>query len=172
MEGASICEKYICPPHTTDFAILYLPTEGLYAEVIRRQGLVDDLQRNCRIVVAGPTVLLATLNSLRMGFRTLAIQKRSSEVWELLSAVKTEFSKYGTVLDKVQRKLTEASNQIELVARRKRAIDRHLRGVEEASDQQAEQLLQLNELSDLIDENELDDNEVAPTGSLDFTNVS
>ena len=97
-----------------------------------------------------------------MGFRTLAIQKRSSEVWELLSAVKTEFSKYGTVLDKVQRKLTEASNQIELVARRKRAIDRHLRGVEEASDQQAEQLLQLNELSDLIDVNELDDNEVAP----------
>jgi DNA recombination protein RmuC len=92
-EGASICEKYVCPPHTTDFAILYLPTEGLYAEVIRRPGLMDDLQRRCRIVVAGPTVLLAILNSLQMGFRTLAIQKRSSEVRHLLSAVKTEFDR-------------------------------------------------------------------------------
>jgi DNA recombination protein RmuC len=163
LEGASICEKYICPPHTTDFAILYVPTEGLYAEVIRRQGLVDELQRNCRIVVAGPTVLLATLNSLRMGFRTLAIQKRSSEVWELLSAVKTEFSKYGTVLDKVQKKLTEASNQIELVARRRRAIDRRLRSVEEAPDHQAEQLLQLDDVSDLVDENESDEDEFTPT---------
>jgi DNA recombination protein RmuC len=162
MEGASICEKYICPPHTTDFAILYLPTEGLYAEVIRRNGLVDDLQRDFRIVVAGPTVLLATLNSLRMGFRTLAIQKRSSEVWELLSAVKTEFSKYGSVLDKVHRKLTEASNQIELVARRKRAIDKRLRGVEEASNQQAQQLLELKDFNDSIDDSEFDAEEVVP----------
>jgi DNA recombination protein RmuC len=160
MEAASICEKYICPPHTTDFAILYLPTEGLYAEAIRRNGLVDDLQRDYRIVVAGPTVLLATLNSLRMGFRTLAIQKRSSEVWELLSAVKTEFSKYGSVLDKVQKKLTEASNQIELVARRKRAIDKRLQGVEGATDQQAEQLLELNDLSDSMDNNESEVEEV------------
>jgi DNA recombination protein RmuC len=160
-EGASICEKYICPPFTTDFAILYLPTEGLYAEVIRRSGLVDDLQRNCRIVIAGPTVLLATLNSLRMGFRTLAIQKRSSEVWELLSAVKTEFSKYGTVLDRVQKKLTEASNQIDLVARRKKAIDRRLRSVEEADDHQAEVLLQLGAVNDLIDESEPGEEELA-----------
>jgi DNA recombination protein RmuC len=161
-EAASICEKYISPPHTTDFAILYLPTEGLYAEVIRRNGLVDDLQREYRIVVAGPTVLLATLNSLRMGFRTLAIQKRSSEVWELLSAVKTEFSKYGSVLDKVHKKLTEASNQIELVARRKRAIDRRLRGVEEASDQQTQELLELNDLNDSVDDTEFDAEEVVP----------
>jgi DNA recombination protein RmuC len=160
-EGASICEKYICPPFTTDFAILYLPTEGLYAEVIRRSGLVDDLQRNCRIVIAGPTVLLATLNSLRMGFRTLAIQKRSSEVWELLSAVKTEFSKYGTVLDRVQKKLTEASNQIDLVTRRKKAIDRRLRGVEEATEQQAEQLLELGTANDLLDDPEPDESEMA-----------
>jgi DNA recombination protein RmuC len=112
-EGATICDKYVCPPHTTDFAILYLPTEGLYAEVIRRPGLLEDLQRKCRIIVAGPTVLLAILNSLRIGFRTLAIQKRSSEVWQLLAAVKTEFGKYGEVLDRVQKKLNEASNQIE-----------------------------------------------------------
>jgi DNA recombination protein RmuC len=138
----------------------------LYAEVIRRNGLVDDLQRNWRIVVAGPTVLLATLNSLRMGFRTLAIQKRSSEVWELLSAVKTEFSKYGTILDKVQKKLTEASDQIEQVARRKRAIDKRLRGVEEASDQQAEQLLKINDLSGSMDDDEPEAEEVVATDAL------
>lgn len=142
-EGAKICEKYICPPHTTDFAVLYLPTEGLYAEVIRRQGLLDDLQRKCRIVVAGPTVLLAILNSLRMGFRTLAIQKRSGEIWQLLAAVKTEFGKYGDVLDKVQKKLHEASDQIENVSRRKRAIDRKLKGIEQIPDLQAEGLLEI-----------------------------
>jgi DNA recombination protein RmuC len=154
-ESASICEKYICPPHTTDFAILYLPTEGLYAEVIRRPGLIDDLQRKCRIVVAGPTVLLAILNSLRMGFRTLAIQKRSSEIWQLLAAVKTEFGKYGDVLEKVQKKLNEASNQIESVSRRKRAIDRKLRGVEQIPELEAQQLLQIDspgtELDDEVD---------------------
>jgi DNA recombination protein RmuC len=164
MEAASICEKYICPPHTTDFAILYLPTEGLYAEVIRRNGLVDDLQRTWRVVVAGPTVLLATLNSLRMGFRTLAIQKRSSEVWELLSAVKTEFAKYGSVLDKVQRKLTEASNQIESVAQRKRAIDRRLRTVEAAPDQQAKQLLEFNDLDDSMNDSEFDEGHASQIG--------
>jgi DNA recombination protein RmuC len=145
-EGKSICAKYICPPHTTDFAILYLPTEGLYAEVIRRPGLVDDLQRQCRIVVAGPTVLMAILSSLRMGFRTLAIQKRSGEVWQLLGAVKTEFGKYGEVLDKVKKKLDEASNQIDNVARRRRAMDRTLRGVERLSDADADQLLPLDRL--------------------------
>ena len=140
-EGASICEKYVCPPHTTDFAILYLPTEGLYAEVIRRPGLMDDLQRRCRIVVAGPTVLLAILNSLQMGFRTLAIQKRSSEVWRLLAAVKSEFGKYGEVLDKVKKKLAEASNTIDQVAVRRKQIDRKLSGVETLPDLEANRLL-------------------------------
>jgi DNA recombination protein RmuC len=121
-----ICEKYVHPPHSTDFAVLFLPTEGLFAEIIRRPGLVDDLQRECRIVVTGPTTLMALLNSLRMGFRTLAIQKRSSEVWQVLAAVKTEFGKYGEILDKVQQKLHEASNTIDKVSVRRRAIDRRL----------------------------------------------
>jgi DNA recombination protein RmuC len=151
-EGASICDKYVCPPHTTDFAILYLPTEGLYAEAIRRPGLLDDLQRKCRIVVAGPTVLLAILNSLRMGFKTLAIQKRSSEIWDLLGAVKTEFGKYGDVLDKVQKKLSEASNQIEKVSSRKRAIDRKLAGVEQMPDLEAQQILHIEETDGRINE--------------------
>src|SRR4029079_10844904 len=99
-----ICEKYVQPPHSTDFGVLFLPTEGLYAEIIRRPGLIDVLQRECRIVVTGPTTLMALLNSLRMGFRTLAMQKRSSEAWQVLAAVKTEFGKYGEVLDKVQQK--------------------------------------------------------------------
>jgi DNA recombination protein RmuC len=140
-EGASICEKYVCPPHTTDFAILYLPTEGLYAEVIRRPGLMDDLQRRCRIVVAGPTVLLEILNSLQMGFRTLAIQKRSSEVWRLLGAVKTEFGKYGEVLDKVKKKLAEATETIDTVAVRRKQIDRKLAEVETLPDFEASRLL-------------------------------
>jgi DNA recombination protein RmuC len=140
-EAGTICDKYVCPPHTTDFAVLYLPTEGLYAEVIRRPGLVDDLQRKCRIVVAGPTVLLAILNSLRMGFRTLAIQQRSSEVWRLLAAVKTEFGKYGDVLDKVRRKLTEASDTIDKVAVRRRQIDRKLAGVETLPEDETGRLL-------------------------------
>ena len=157
-EGADICDKYICPPETTDFAILYLPTEGLYAEVIRRPGLLDDLQRKCRIVVAGPTVLLALLNSLRLGFRTLAIQKRSSEVWQLLAAVKTEFKKYGDVLVKVQMKLTEASDQIENeLSRRNRAIDRKLKGVEQLPDLEAEQLLKIEEVGGLDEELETTD---------------
>jgi DNA recombination protein RmuC len=118
------------PPHSTDFAVLFLPTEGLFAEIIGRPGLVDVLQRECRIVVTGPTTLMALLNSLRMGFRTLAIQKRSSEVWQVLGAVKTEFGKYGEVLDKVQQKLHEATNTIDKVSVRRRAIDRKLRGVE------------------------------------------
>src|SRR4029078_3841407 len=113
-----ICDKYIHPPHSTDFAVLFLPTEGLYAEIIRRPGLIDVLQRECRIVVTGPTTLMALLNSLRMGFRTLAIQKRSSDVGRILAAVKTEFAKYGDVMDKVQKKLQEASNTIDDVAKR------------------------------------------------------
>jgi DNA recombination protein RmuC len=103
-----ICERYVHPPHSTDFGVLFLPTEGLFAEIIRRPGLVDALQRQCRIVVTGPTTLMALLNSLRMGFRTLAIQKRSSKVWQVRAAVKTEFGKYGEVLDKVH----EASRSV------------------------------------------------------------
>ena len=127
-----IRDKYIVPPYTTDFAILFLPTEGLYAETLRRPGLCDQLQRDYRIVPAGPTTLAALLNSLQMGFRTLAIQKRSGEVWETLRAVKTEFARYGEVMEKVKKKLDEASSTIEKeVAVRTRAIDRKLRKVEE-----------------------------------------
>jgi DNA recombination protein RmuC len=139
-----ICEKYVHPPHSTDFAVLFLPTEGLFAEIIRRPGLVDALQRECRIVVTGPTTLMALLNSLRMGFRTLAIQKRSSEVWQVLGAVKTEFGKYGEVLDKVQQKLHEASNTIDKVSVRRRAIDRKLRGVEILPEMEAGAILSLS----------------------------
>lgn len=142
-EGQTICDKYIHPPATTDFAILYLPTEGLYAEIIRRPGLVDHLQSRCRIVVAGPTVLLAILSSLRMGFRTLAIQQRSSEVWQTLSAVKTEFGRYGEVLDRVRRKLGEASKTIDDVAVRRRAIDRRLADVESLPEAETNRLFRL-----------------------------
>ena len=130
LEGAKICSKYVSPPDTTDFAVMYLPTEGLYAEVLRRPGLVDHLQSRCKIMVAGPTNLHAFLNTLRLGFRTLAVEKRSSEVWRTLGEVKTEFGKYGDVLDAVKKKLGEASRQIDSVAVRKRAIDRRLREVE------------------------------------------
>lgn len=127
-----IRDKYIAPPHTTDFAILFLPTEGLYAETLRRPGLCEQLQRDYRIVAAGPTTLAALLNSLQIGFRTLAIQKRSGEVWETLRAVKAEFAHYGAVMEKVKKKLDEASSTIEKeVTVRTRAIDRRLRTVEE-----------------------------------------
>lgn len=142
--AAEIAKKYLEPPKTTDFGILFLPTEGLYAEALRRPGLADTLQREHRIVLAGPTTLAALLSSLQMGFRTLAIQKRSSEVWKLLGAVKTEFQRYGEVLDKVQKKLAEASRTIdEDVARRTRAIQRQLRGVEAAPAIEAARLLRL-----------------------------
>jgi DNA recombination protein RmuC len=130
LSAREICDKYLCPPATTDFAILFLPTEGLYAEVIRRPGLIEAVQRECRVVIAGPTTLAALLNSLQMGFRTLAIQQRSSEVWKVLGAVKTEFGKFGTVIQRVQKKLQEASNVVEQAATRTRAVERKLRGVE------------------------------------------
>ena len=130
-EAKYIKEKYIDPPHTTDFGIMFLPIEGLYAEVLRRPGLCDTLQREFRIVVTGPTTLAALLNSLQMGFRTLAIEKRSSEVWELLGVVKTEFGKFGDVLAKTKKKLKEASNTIGLAEVRTRAIERKLRDVQE-----------------------------------------
>jgi DNA recombination protein RmuC len=125
-----IGEKYLNPPATTDFGILFLPTEGLFAEVARRAGLADAVQRDFRVMIAGPTTLWSLLNSLQMGFRTLAIQKRSSEVWQLLAAVKAEWSKYGEVLEKVHKKLHEASATIEKAQTRTRAIGRKLRDVE------------------------------------------
>lgn len=126
-----IAGKYIDAPNTTDFAILFLPFESLYAEVLRTPGLFESLQRECRIIITGPTTLSALLNSLQMGFRTLAIEKRSGEVWQLLGAVKTEFGRFGEVLDKTQKKLQEASNVIEQAGVRSRAIERKLRDVQE-----------------------------------------
>ncbi|AGA69664.1 hypothetical protein Desdi_2231 [Desulfitobacterium dichloroeliminans LMG P-21439] len=129
-EAKSIHEKYIDPPNTTDFGILFLPIEGLYAEVLRRPGLCEMLQRDYKVVIAGPTTLAALLNSLQMGFRTLAIEKRSSEVWNLLSAVKTEFGKFTEILEKTQKKLQEASNTIETATRKSRSIGRKLKDVQ------------------------------------------
>ena len=126
-----ICEKYINPPKTTDFALLFLPSEGLYAEAIRRVGLVQNVQRDCRVTFAGPTTLAALLNSLQMGFRTLAIQKRSSEVWNLLASVKTEFGKFGDALSAAKEKIDQASRKMEDVDVRSRAITKKLRDVEE-----------------------------------------
>ncbi len=126
-----ICQKYINPPRTTDFALMFLPTEGLYAEAIRRVGLVEQVQRDCRVIFAGPTTLAALLNSLQMGFRTLAIQKRSSEVWNLLAGVKTEFGKFGESLAAVKDKLDQAAKHVDHVAVRSRAITKKLRDVEE-----------------------------------------
>ena len=126
-----ICSKYIDPPNTTDFAILFLPFESLYAEVLRTPGLFESIQRECKINIAGPTTLSAFLSSLQMGFRTLAIEKRSSEVWQLLGAVKTEFGLFGGILEKTQKKLLEASNTIEKAGAKTRKIQRQLRNVQE-----------------------------------------
>jgi DNA recombination protein RmuC len=140
-EAKTIRSKYIAAPHTTDFAILFLPTEGLYAEIIRRPGLFESLQREQRVTVAGPTTLSALLNSLQMGFRTLAIQQRSSEVWQLLGAVKNEFGKFGDVLKTVRKKLDEAGKHLDTTATRTRAIERKLRDVESLPGEQTQQLL-------------------------------
>lgn len=137
--------KYLDPPQTTDFAILFLPTEGLYSEVLRHPGLVERLQREHRIVVAGPTTLAAVLNSLRIGFRTLAIEQRSSEVWKVLGAVKHEFGKFGEVLDKVKRQLDTAGRTIDETGRRTRAMERKLRNVEELPADTATAMLDLTE---------------------------
>jgi DNA recombination protein RmuC len=140
-EAKRIASKYVAVPHTTDFAVLFLPTEGLYAEVIRRPGLFELLQREHRVTVAGPTTLSALLNSLQMGFRTLAIAQRSSEVWTLLGAVKNEFGKFGAVLDKTRKQLDAARNSIDSAGVRTRAIERKLRGVETLSGEVTQQLL-------------------------------
>lgn len=129
-EARTIREKYIEPPYTTDFALMYLPAEGLYAEALRRTELIQDLQRDYRVTLAGPTTLLALLNSLQMGFRTLAIEKRASEISQLLGEVKTEFGKFGAVIEATKKKLDEARNKFETVAVRSRAIERKLRNVE------------------------------------------
>lgn len=126
----AIRDKYICPPYTTDFAILFLPTEGLYSEILRRPGLADWLQRECKILIAGPMTLSALLNSLQVGFRTLAIQKRSSEVWKILASVQTEFSKFVELLDKVKRKIDETSNTIEQATNQSKKLEKKLRDVE------------------------------------------
>ncbi len=136
-----IRSKYLNPPHTTDFGILFLPTEWLYAEVIRRGTLAEVLQRDYRVAVAGPTTLAALLNSLQMGFKTLAIQKRSSEVWQILAAVKTEFGKFGEVIEAVDRKLVEAQKKLGTVGTRSRAIERKLRDVQELPAGDAQGLL-------------------------------
>jgi len=129
-EAKKIAEKYLDPPNTTDFAIMFLPIEGLYAEVLRRPGLAEFIQREYRVTIAGPTNLAAILNSLQMGFRTLAIEKRSSEVWKILSSVKTEFGKFGDVLEATQKKLQEASNKIEEATKSTRKIERQLKEVQ------------------------------------------
>ncbi len=144
-----IRDKYVAPPRTTDFAIMYLPTESLYAEVLRRPGLVETLQREYRVAVAGPTTLAALLNSLQMGFRTLAIQRRSSEVWDLLGAVKREFSKYSDVLARVQKKLQEAANTVDQGLTRTRAIEKTLRDVAELPPAAETAQLSLEDLGEL-----------------------
>jgi DNA recombination protein RmuC len=138
-----IRDKYLEPPKTTDFAIMFLPTEGLYAEVLRQPGQVEKIQQDYRIVIAGPTTLSAILNSLRIGFRTLAIEKRSSEVWKVLAAVKTEFGKFGDVLNRVKKQLDTASNTIDQTGARTRAMERKLREVEELPLEATAKILEL-----------------------------
>ena len=141
LEARTIRDKYVASPHTTEFAILFVPTEGLYAEALRRPGLVEALQREFRVMLAGPTTLLATLSSLQMGFRTLALEKRSAEVWEVLGAVKTEFAKFGEVLDRTKRKLDEASKTIESAQTRTNVMARKLKSVEGLSESRTQSLL-------------------------------
>jgi DNA recombination protein RmuC len=140
-EAKTICEKYLAPPQTTDFAILFLPTEGLYAEVMRRPGLADDLQRTLRVTIAGPSTLSALLNSLQMGFRTLALEKRSSEVWQVLGAVKTEFGKFGDVLAQTRLTLERAARNIESAEVRSRQMARKLKSVEALPSEAAQLML-------------------------------
>jgi len=153
-----IRDKYIDPPNTTDFAIMFLPTEGLYAEVLRQSGMVEQLQREMRVVAAGPTTLAAILSSLRMGFRTLAIEKRSSEVWQVLRAVKTEFGRFGGVLEKLGKQLDTAKRTVDQTGVRTRAMERKLRGVETLPGPEATRLLELSDdARDVAAEDDLED---------------
>ena len=151
-----VSQKYLCPPQTTDFAIMFLPTEGLYAEVLRIPGLADFIQREHRVIIAGPTTLVALLNSLQVGFRTLAIEKRSSEVWKILGAVKAQFDTFGEVLGKVQRKLLQATSDIETVGTKARSMQRKLREVEGVSVKESDALFGIPDeervLADHLDE--------------------
>lgn len=147
LEAKSIAEKYVEPPFTTDFAILFLPTEGLYAEVLRRPGLMETLQRDHRVTLAGPTTLLAMLSSLQMGFRTLALERRSSEVWQVLGAVKTEFGKFGEVLAKVKSQTETVLKTLDSAQTRSRAMGRALKTVEALSDTQSQALITLDKAS-------------------------
>ena len=149
--AADICGKYIDPPNTTDFAIFFLPFESLCCEVLRTPGLFESIQKECRIIVTGPTTLSAILSSLQMGFRTLAIEKRSSEVWHLLAAVKTEFGLFGGILDKTKKKLEEATNVIDQAAVRSRSIERGLKDVQSLPRQQSVDLLE--NLTDIVVDN-------------------
>jgi len=144
-EAKSIFEKYLDPPNTTDFALMFLPVEGLFAEVLRRPGLIEKIQTEYKVVLTGPTTLTAILNSLQMGFRSLAIEKRSSDVWNLLGAVKTEFGKFGDILEKTQKKLAEASNTIDDASKRSRSIERRLRDVQEWPQGENQTGLELND---------------------------
>lgn len=154
-EARTIQTKYIAAPHTSDFGILFLPTEGLYAEALRRPGLVEALQRENRVMLAGPTTLLALLNSLHMGFRTLALEQRSTEVWKVLGAVKTEFAKFGDVLAKTRKKLEEASNTIGAAETRTRAMSRQLKSVEALPADQTQTVLGLTEVDTADTEDEV-----------------
>ncbi len=160
-----IREKYLNPPKTTDFGILFLPTEGLFAEVIRRTGLIEFIQRECRVVIAGPTTLWSILNSLQMGFRTLAIQKSSSEVWNVLGEVKTEWSKFGAALENVEKKLNQASKSIDDAKKRSRAVDRKLRNAQEIPTSDAPHLMLSgvieNGIEDADDESDNEDSETS-----------
>ncbi len=147
-EAKSIAEKYVSPPHTTDFAILFLPSEGLYAEVLRRPGLMDTLQRDHRVTLTGPTTLLAMLNALQMGFRTLALEKRSSEVWQVLGAVKTEFGKFGEFVAKVKSQAETVVNTLNQAQTRTNTVNRALKKVEALPEAQAQNLLPLDKADD------------------------
>ncbi len=147
-EAKRISKKYIAPPYTTDFAVMFLATEGLYAEALRCRGLMEELQQNQRVLVAGPSTLSALLSSLQLGFRTLAIEQRSAEVWQLLGAVKTEFGRFSDLLDQTQQRLRQAGDTIQKASARTRAINRRLRDVEALGDAQSAKLLPLDEEED------------------------
>lgn len=148
LEAKSIAEKYLAPPHTTDFGILFLPTEGLYAEIVKRPGLVDDLQRLHRVTVAGPVTLTTLLNALQLGFKTLALEKRSSEVWTVLSAVKTEFGKFGDILAKTRDTLERAAKNIEQAETRSRVMQKKLKGMDDLPEQDALKMLGISDEPD------------------------
>jgi DNA recombination protein RmuC len=151
-----ISDKYIDPPNTTDFGIMFLPFEGIYAEVVRKAALLEDLQRNYKIIVTGPTTLAAILNSLQMGFKTLAIQKRSSEVWQVLGAVKKEFENFGGMMDKAQKNIQTGLNQLDdVMGKRTRAIQRKLKSVEVLSEAESKNIIpELGESTLDIDEDD------------------